>query len=60
MVHYVETVKGVGEVYWCATHQPFNGGDGGGIGEALLFILFYLMLVYIPWYFFTGDRIYDV
>jgi len=41
-------------------HQPFNGGDGGGIGETLLFILFYLMLVYIPWYFFTGDRIYDV
>jgi hypothetical protein len=37
--------------------QRYNDGM---IGETLLYILFYLMLVYIPWYFFTGDRIYDV
>ena len=38
----------------------FQRYNDGMIGETLLYILFYFMLVYIPWYFFTGDRIYDV
>jgi len=42
-----------------ALHQSFNGGEAA-IGETLLFILFYLMWIYIPWYFFTGDKIYDI
>ena len=31
-----------------------------GIKNTLLFILMYLMLIYIPWYFFTEDRVYDI
>lgn len=30
------------------------------VNNTLLFILFYIMLIYIPWYFFTGDKVYDV
>ena len=34
---------------------PFND-----LKTSLLYILFYIMLIYIPWYFITDDRIYDV
>jgi hypothetical protein len=39
---------------------PLYGFTHNGINRTLLFLLFYIMLIYIPWYFFTGDRIYDV
>lgn len=46
-------------------YTPFNdnkeiGGDTLQIGKSLRVILFYLMCIYIPWYFFTDDRIYDI
>lgn len=31
-----------------------------GFKYTLIYILFYIMIIYIPWYFITDDRIYDI
>jgi hypothetical protein len=42
-----------------AVKTPHNYSING-CNNTLLFILFYLMLIYIPWYFITGDTIYNI
>lgn len=38
----------------------FYGFTIDAINKTLLFILFYLMLIYIPWYVITNDTIYNI
>jgi hypothetical protein len=42
------------------THHPFIGGTHMGVNRTALYFLFYLMLIYLPWMFFTGDSIYNI
>jgi hypothetical protein len=64
LYHYINH----GLLWWIfqstTTHPntPFNDMQDFAttIKPTLRYILFYIMLIYIPWYFITGDRIYDV